>query len=127
MGAFSRSTSGQFPEYHTSGDDLGLIGARELRESLDTLLEIVDVLDADVTYHNTCPYGEPRLGARGLYPSTGGGGTGPDQAALLWVLNLSDGANSLFDVAARSGLPFAALARAADALVEVGLLEELVP
>ena len=65
--------------------------------------------------------------ARGLYPSTGGAGTGPDQAALLWVLNLSDGAHSLFDVAARSGLPFAALAHAAHSLVGAGLLEELDP
>jgi len=127
VGAFSRSSSGQYPEYHTSGDDLDLIGASELQESLDTLLAIVDVFDADVRYRNTSPYGEPRLGARGLYPSTGGAGTGPDQAALLWVLNLSDGAHSLFDVAARSGLPFAALAHAADALVGVGLLEELEP
>jgi aminopeptidase-like protein len=127
VGAFSRSSSGQYPEYHTSGDDLDLIGASELQESLDTLLAIVDVFDADVRYRNTSPYGEPRLGARGLYPSTGGAGTGPDQAALLWVLNLSDGAHSLFDVAARSGLPFAALAHAADALVGVGLLEELDP
>ena len=69
--------------------------------------------------------GEPRLGARGLYPSTGGAGTAPDQAALLWMLNLSDGAHSLFDVAARSGLPFADVAHAADALVGAGLLEEL--
>jgi aminopeptidase-like protein len=47
--------------------------------------------------------------------------------ALLWVLNLSDGAHSLFEVAARSGLPFAAVAHAAEALVGVGLLEELDP
>jgi aminopeptidase-like protein len=127
VGAFSRSSSGQYPEYHTSGDDLDLIGAPELQESVETLLEIVDVLDGDVTYRNTSPYGEPRLGARGLYPSTGGAATGPDQAALLWVLNLSDGAHSLFDVAARSGLPFAALAHAADSLVGAGLLEELDP
>ena len=83
------------------------------------------MFDADVRYRNLSPYGEPRLGARGLYPSTGGAGTGPDQAALLWVLNLSDGAHSLLDVVERSGLPFADVARAAEALVGAGLLEEL--
>jgi len=125
VGAFSRRASGEYPEYHTSGDDLGLIGAPELEEALAVLLEIVDVLDADVAYRNTSPYGEPRLGARGLYPATGGAGTAPEQAALLWVLNLSDGRHSLLDIATRSGLPFAAVAHAAQALVGVDLLEEL--
>ena len=36
--------------------------------------------------------------------------------ALLWVLNLSDGRHSLLDIAERSGLGFAAIADAADAL-----------
>ena len=29
------------------------------------------------------------------------------QLAMLWVLNLSDGENSLLDIADRSGMPFA--------------------
>ena len=91
------------------------------------LLEILDVLDSDRTYRNTSPYGEPRLGARGLYPATGGASTAPEQAALLWVLNQSDGAHSLLDIATRSGLPFESVARAAGALVDVDLLEELHP
>ena len=86
-----RAAVRQYPEYHTSGDDLGLIGAPELQESVETLLEIIDVLDADVTYRNTSPYGEPRLGARGALPVDRWRRTGPDQAAFLWVLILSDG------------------------------------
>jgi aminopeptidase-like protein len=44
--------------------------------------------------------------------------------AVLWVLNLSDGANSLLDVAERSAIPFALVAEAADTLVANGLLAE---
>ena len=44
--------------------------------------------------------------------------------AMLWVLNLSDGGHSLLDVAGRSGLPFAVVADAADALCAAGLLTE---
>jgi hypothetical protein len=42
------------------------------------------------------------------------------------VLNLSDGENSLLDIAERSRLPFLAIREAADLLRENGLLE-LVP
>ena len=43
--------------------------------------------------------------------------------AMLWVLNLSDGEHSLLDVAERSGLPFDAVAAAADALHGAGLIK----
>jgi aminopeptidase-like protein len=46
--------------------------------------------------------------------------------ALLWMLNLSDGNNSLLDIAERSGLPFGELRRATEILLEHGLLEECV-
>ena len=46
------------------------------------------------------------------------------ELALLWVLNFSDGEHSLLDIAERSGMSFAAIREAADALLEVGLLEE---
>ena len=77
-------------------------------------------LERDDTLVNTSPYGEPQLGRRGLYRSLAGGSS--EEAALLWVLSLSDGAASLVDVAAtlRSAVP--AIRAAADALLDVGLL-----
>ena len=47
-----------------------------------------------------------------------------DELALLWVLNLSDSTHTLLDIAERSGLEFASIRRAADALVECELLKE---
>jgi aminopeptidase-like protein len=41
---------------------------------------------------------------------------------LLWVLSFSDGAHTLLDISERSGLPFAAVRSAADALIEHELL-----
>ena len=46
------------------------------------------------------------------------------QRAILWALNLADGKHSLLDVAERAGLPFAVVARAADALADADLLRE---
>jgi len=59
------------------------------------------------------------LGKRGLYSSIG-----PDELALLWVLNLSDGGRSLLDIAELSGLKFSSVAHAAATLHEKGLLKE---
>jgi len=65
------------------------------------------------------------LGGRGLYNGFGSFVDGARaQQATLWVLNLSDGHNSLLDIAERSGLTFDDVRRAAHALVEHELLEE---
>ena len=71
------------------------------------------------------PKGEPRLGKRGLFRATGGASPGEFEHAMLWLLNLADGAHGLQDAHAASGLPLEFLARAAAALVEAGLLEDV--
>ena len=74
-------------------------------------------------YRNRFPKGEPQLGRRGLYAALGGSAADKDAGmAMLWVLNLSDSRNSLLDIAERSNLPFAAVRRAANALLSKGLL-----
>lgn len=124
VGCLTRSPEGEFPEYHSSADDLELIRPERLEESLQAALALVDVLEHDCTYVNLSPKGEPQLGKRGLYRGLGGADPGTQQLALLWVLNQSDGTRSLLEVAERSGLAFADLAGAARDLVEAGLLAE---
>ena len=125
VGLFMRTPYGEYPEYHTSADDLGVVRPEALGDSLAKLLSVVDVLEGDRRYLNLNPKCEPQLGKRGLYRQVGGGK--PDvglERACLWVLNLSDGRHSLLDVAERADLPFAIVREAADALVECGLLAE---
>jgi aminopeptidase-like protein len=120
FGALSRTPADAFPEYHSSADDLDLVQPEALGDSLHAALAIVEALERDETLVNTSPYGEPQLGRRGLYRSLGGGSS--EEAAILWVLSLSDGGASLLDVAARSGLPFPVIREAADALLEADLV-----
>ena len=123
VGRLTRTPHGEYPEYHTSGDDLSLLSGDALAESLDLLLDLVHALDADRTLVNQQPFGEPQLGRRGLYATVGGSAHGPlAQQAVQWVLNLSDGQHSLLDLAERSGLPMAAVSEAADKLLDAGLL-----
>lgn len=127
VGRLTRTPHGEYPEYHTSADDLAFVGDAELAESLDALVEILDVLEGDETYRNLSPYGEPQLGKRGLYPTTGGSSASDEVMAMLWALALSDGSTSLLGVARRAGLPFADVHRAAGKLAGAGLLEPIGP
>jgi aminopeptidase-like protein len=126
VGVLTRTPWGRYPQYHTSADDLSLISAERLVESLELYLRVIDVLEGNRVYLNLSPVGEPQLGRRGLYGSLGGAGDGRErEMALLWVLNQSDGRRSLLDIAERSGIAFARLRQAADALLEASLLREL--
>ncbi|QUQ68427.1 DUF4910 domain-containing protein [Kutzneria sp. CA-103260] len=125
VGSLTRTPYAGYPEYHTSGDDPDFVTEESMADTLETLWAAVTVLERDRRYVNLSPYGEPQLGRRGLYDSLGGrSDTKQAQLAMLWVLNLSDGEHSLLDVAQRSGLPFATVADAADALRGAGLVKE---
>ncbi len=123
VGSLSRTPWGRYPEYHTSADNPDLVRPELLGASLERYLEVVRVLETDRRYRNLMPHCEPQLGKRGLYPSIGGAAGQEKQLALLWVLNQSDGGHSLLDVAERSGMRYAAILEAAEALLEAGLLE----
>ncbi len=123
VGRLSRTPHGTFPEYHTSADKLDFVHPDKLGEALAVCLEVFSLLENNGTFINVNPKCEPQLGKRGLYRMIGGqADAGLSEMALLWVLNLSDGNNSLLDIAERSGIQFDALARAAKALQEHDLL-----
>ncbi|GLZ28901.1 peptidase M28 [Lentzea sp. NBRC 105346] len=125
VGSLTRTPYAGYPEYHTSGDNPDFVSPGAMTDTLETLWEVVGVLDRNRTYVNQSPYGEPQLGRRGLYDSLGGrSDTKQAQLAMLWVLNLSDGEHSLLDIAGKSGLPFSAVADAARALHDAGLVKE---
>ena len=123
VGSLMRTPNGEYPEYHTSADNLEFVQPRFLAESLRNYVNVLDVIETDGVFINRMPKGEPQLGKRGLYSSTGGTGAGSDVMAKLWVLNLSDGANSLLDIAERSGMSFGEIKDAARALYGADLLE----
>jgi aminopeptidase-like protein len=122
FGLLMRTPNGEYPEYHTSADDLGFVQPAQLAGSLAALQAIVEILEADVRWRNREPFGEPQLGRRGLFSAVGGRHAGIDQMARLWVLNQSDGEHGLLDIAERSGLSFAVIRQAADDLAGAGLL-----
>jgi aminopeptidase-like protein len=124
VGCLMRTPHGQFPEYHTSADNLDLVRPEALADSYEKFARVITLLEENRRYINLNPKCEPQLGKRGLYGSTGGGSVPELQMALLWVLNFSDGEHSLLDIAERAGMKFDVISSAADALVRGGLLAE---
>ncbi len=126
VGSLTRTPYGEYPEYHTSADDPSLVKPEKLADTLRRYLEVLEVLEGNGLYRNLQPKCEPQLGKRGLYGTVGGKSQAmPNQMAMLWVLNLSDGGHSLLDIAGRSRRPFREVWQAARALEGAGLLSAL--
>ena len=119
VGRLSCTPFGEYPEYHTSADNLDFVKPDSLGKAFVVLRDILHILENDETFLNQNPYCEPQLGKRGLYDSIGG-----NELAMLWVLNLSDGSHSLLDIAERSSLSFGAIQSAAGLLQKHVLLEK---
>jgi len=126
VGCFSRSPHGEFPEYHTSADNLDFVQPEQLGESFEQCYAVLELLEHNKNFLNLNPMCEPQLGKRGLYGVMGGAKDGGiAELPILWVLNLSDGEHSLLDISERSGLSFTVIKNAANALVQGGLLKPL--
>ena len=125
VGCFMRAPHGQYPEYHSSADNLGFVKTESLVQSYGRCLEVLELLEGNRAYMNQNPKCEPQLGRRGLYRAVAGQQEKQwTELALFWVLNASDGHHTLLDIAERADLPFRKIQSAADALLEVGLLKE---
>lgn len=125
VGCLMRTPYGEYPEYHTSADNLDFVRAKNLAVSFNTSLNIIKVLEENKKYINQYPKCEPQLGKRGLYQHIGGHTDSKNfQLAMLWVLNLSDGHHSLVDISDRSGLKFDLISNASELLAAENLLKE---
>ena len=122
VGCLFRTYSHHYPENHTSADDLTLMSSKKLAGSLALMARIVTILEGNVSYLNTSPKGEPQLGKRGIYRKMGGPIIEQNLIHLFWILNYSDGEHSLLDIAEMSNFAFSDLRKAADILLEHGLL-----
>jgi aminopeptidase-like protein len=123
VGCLMRTPWGEYPQYHTSADDLGFVDPGSLEDTFRTCLNIFHILERNRSMVNLNPRGEPQLGRRGVYSNEGGRRLVPDvERALLWVLNYSDGHRSLLDIAEKAGLPFSVVDEGAEILERAELI-----
>ncbi len=132
IGSLMRTPYRKFQEYHTSADDLTFVKKEAIEDSFRKYLETIMIFDQDAKYLNTNQKCEPQLGKRGLYRNLGiprydetSDETEQQELAMFWILNLSDGNNSLLDIAKISKIPFSIVLKIANLLNEKKLLTKI--
>lgn len=95
--AICRSKYGEYPEYHTSKDDLNFISSEGLAGAFDVYKECIIALE------NNCKYKvkvlcEPQLGKRGLYPTISQKGSSKVVKIMTDFISYADGTNDLIDI-----------------------------
>ncbi len=123
VGSLMRSPYGEYPEYHTSKDDLAFVSEQALADSLRVYLRVVETIEMNSHPIRTNPCGEPQLGRRGLHPTmTRVGPYADDTPAILTLLAFADGEHDLIDIAGRLGCPVWELRAPLQKLVEADLI-----
>lgn len=120
----------EYPEYHSSLDNLDFVTGDQLAESFGLYQRLIGKLESRRVYRNRVPCGEVMLSRRGLYPASGGAqrpelGGRSELDLLLWLLFLSDGHKALDDIAIELGVETAALEPLTSRLIENGLLADV--
>jgi aminopeptidase-like protein len=126
VGSLMRAEYDEWPEYHTSLDDLSYVTPAALSESFHAYRRILEALEANETLAVTVSRCEPQLGRRGLYPKTGGGWQGEEHRVqledMMFLLNYCDGEPDLLAAAERCQRPIWELGPVAETLVQHELL-----
>ncbi len=123
---FCRSKYGEYPEYHTSADDMSLISPEGLAGSLEVMKQVLCALEYNHCYRVTCLC-EPQLGKRGLYPTESRKGIYEEVKKLTNLIAYSDGTEDLIAVSTRIGVPLKELIPIVRKLTAAGLLEAADP
>lgn len=119
---FCRSKYGEYPEYHTSADNMALITPKGLQGAYDVMTKVIDTLENNCFYRMLCK-GEPQLGKRGLYPTISQKGSYDAVMSLKNFIAYADGKNDLIDISNIIGVPTIELLAIKNKLFENSLLE----
>ena len=94
---FCRSKFYDYPEYHTSADNLDIISEEGLQGALHVISSCINILEENHKYQTTCLC-EPQLGKRGLYPEISKKGIYDEVRKLQDFILYADGTNDLLEI-----------------------------
>jgi aminopeptidase-like protein len=117
----------EYPEYHTSGDNLDFITAENLLENLKYTMELVQTYDANQCYRRKEPGGEIMLSKHGLYPKIGGASRPEESLSeldlILWILWFLDGKTDLWSIKERLEIPMQRILTLIQVLLDKEIIE----
>lgn len=97
---FCRSKFGEYPEYHTSADNMSLVSPEGFQGSYEIITQVVQAIEYNARYQVKVLC-EPQLGKRGLYPTISQKGSYDAVKAMTDFIAYADGRNDLIDISNR--------------------------
>jgi len=116
-----RSKYAEYPEYHTSLDDLSIISPEGLEGSLSVYKKCLSLLENNKLMVNNVKC-EPQLGPRGLYPTLSTKNSGIAVRNMMNFLAYSDGKYDLIAIADLINTPASELIPIIKKLTDAGLI-----
>ena len=124
IASIMRSKYGEYPEYHTSLDNLEeVVTPSGLNGGYQAIQKALELLERNIRYtvNVLC---EPQMGKRGLYPTLSTKSIDEDVTIMMNFLSLCDGRNSMLDIAEKLGVPSWNLYSLANKLLSQKLISE---
>lgn len=117
-----RSKYGEYPEYHTSLDDLSLVTEKGLEGALDVYKQMIVAIEYNALYRIKCLC-EPQLGKRGLYPTVSQKGSYYSIKSMVDFIAYADGRHDLLEISGIIGVAVKELIPVIEKLLQNGLLD----
>jgi len=124
IGSLMRSMYGEYPEYHTSLDNLEVVSPAGLNGGLIMLQNAVRILETNfhLRINTLC---EPQLGKRGLYPNISTKSSTAEVRNLMNVISFLDGNLDLLEIAEKCQVSYGEVLSIVERLKFAGLLDRI--
>ena len=125
VASLMKSKFGEYPEYHSSDDDLEFVTPKGLQASYEAYIYCLQLVENNARYQavNMC---EPQMGKRGLYPTLGSPIKPVDVKRMMHILAYCDGEHDVIDIAEIIDCPAWELVSLFAKLLDADLIKEVV-
>ena len=123
IASITRSKYGEYPEYHTSLDDLKFISQEGLEGSVEVYLKAISIIN-DNYIPKPLIICEPNMGKRGLYSKISKKESTDSVTNLTMdIISICDGKNSILDISEIIGRPFWEVKKTIEVLIKEKIIE----
>ncbi len=124
IGSIMRSKYGEYPEYHTSKDNMKLVSPSGLSGGFVAIRKTIELIEKNFIYVNTFKC-EPQLGKRNFYPTLSLPNSTEKIAPSMNLLAYADGKNDLLEISKIIKVDFEDCYYIAENLCNLGVLKKV--
>ncbi len=124
IGSIMRSKYGEYPEYHTSKDNMKLVSPSGLSGGFVAIRKTIELIEKNFIYVNTFKC-EPQLGKRNFYPTLSLHNSTEKIVPSMNLLAYADGKNDLLEISKIIKVDFEDCYYIAENLCNLGVLKKV--